>query len=441
MTTNVFCLTLLLIVINVTTIQGNSEVHEISNVNERDLSQLLKLLQGQAAFDAGKQGLGKHQHNDRDLNIHTLNQFLKRNGVEDDDINQEISDRICKKTGRCGCSKGRCGKTRTGEFVEQKDNIDELIRELEKLLQRSEIEALTRCGDGHCGRDRDEHHDGVKSKPVADLKQQLERYGKKYRINDDLDAIILDIDDVLKPANVPEKRFDSSMKFNLNSLMDKKQDDLKSLDLKDGLEGVILDLGANKASLFEKRSNKNVENLLDMNRLLGYAPPKKTVPVSPEDLVEYYQVYKHDLTKKLLKYLKDPSVDRQNVVVLFNKQESLLDKLKLKVLGGDKFNDKQLEKLITQIVFGDHSQAKVLAHGEGNDNVYVPRWLYEAVVESVSQKYLRANKRLLPLTQQQKLKMLKKNQRTIWRRNSGPNVQQFGIPFDLNLHALGQAVP
>lgn len=427
---NALCIDLLLTILSILMI--TAEIQEISNIDEKDVPQLLKLLQEQPTYEIEKSG--KHGHNDNaDLNIDPLNLFLKRNGVEKNDISQAIIDNICKKTGRCACSGGKCDKNRIKETVEKSEEIEDFIQKLEKLLQGSEKDNLARCRDGRCKRVRDDNF-----RPTTYLKQQLELYGKKYKINDDLDAIVLKIDDMIKPSSKSKKRLDS-LKFISNSLIDDQQTSNMN-----ELEGIVLDLNGNKKSLLEKISEKpsykKHKNLMDVRSSLKHASAKKLVAISPEDLAEYYEVYKHDITKKLLKYLRDPNADKQYIVKLPPKQQSLVDTLKLKVINGDEFDDIQLEKSILQIVFGNQSHSKVLPHGEGNDNIYVPNWLYKVIGESLNEKYLRAHKRMFPLTQQQKNKFFKNKSSRIWRRQSEPNLAAFGVPFELNLHALGQAV-
>ncbi|KAG6458364.1 uncharacterized protein LOC115448774 [Manduca sexta] len=379
-----------------------------------------------------------------------LSLLLQRNHDDKDRSDEGVlkykNDRDCK-SGRCGCSRGRCGNNRAES---SSDEVTKLLDSLEKTIDRDGGYDHTRCGRGRCGHDRDGKSNDIRCqggrcgknkddldnrddepslRASRDIKQELEKYGKTYKLNNQLDVVVLNAENVGNTVKELNKK--CSKYANCKVLDYSKARSLRFNEEKDDLNAVILDL----THLLDGNTLAK-----DLNNALTKSDDSQRDHLSPEDLDRYYQNYKKTAFNDVVRYVKDKSGRRVlSVKYLSGKQKQLIEDVKTLLLkGGIGLNDKKVVKQIEKILFGKDSSMKIYPHVEHNRNIYVPKYLYERIEKSKSQSNLRVHKRILPLTLKQRHRLLKSPVHSL-RRKSDPG--EYGVPFELQVQGLGQAVP
>lgn len=389
-----------------------------------------------------------------------------------------LEDRSCK-TGRCGCSGNRCSDRADGE-----SDLDQTNKEVQRFLEgiQKESDELTdgthsvdkyedeevlrcrygRCGRGCCGRheradDQDEEDDVLRCRygrcgrgccgrrphrsrdnedrtykaklnDETSLQSQLEQLGNTYKLNDDLDAIVVDLS---KFNNVLDKLADKSSRATKSSKLSKNRGI--------GVEYLLEDARNAAVDPDQEDDEQYLVNRIVNEVLLKGNREDDDDPVRPSELVEYYLEQKRRLVGNALNFVKN-SRGRKDIGKLSADQKYQLQRLRSEVQKlGPKADQKEVEKVTLNIVLGEGARSKVLPHNEDNNNVYVPKWVHRAVKDS--REDLRTKQRMFPLTNKQKLKLMNKTTKKLWRRNLNNNVNDYGVPFQLQVQGLGQVNP
>ncbi|XP_063833556.1 uncharacterized protein LOC135082714 [Ostrinia nubilalis] len=424
---------------------------EANSLNDDGFQNLVNHLKTHAYPSQDKPYLGKARNDLASLlNVHTLNLFLKNNAEKKDQRTGVGQDRICK-TGRCGCRGDRCEEREEDRQDDREDisEVQQILDELEQELDKDPLRCAERCDQyGRCGcrgRTRSENRDndqslcrhgrcGKRSKE-SNIQSQIEQFGTKYKINDDLDAIVVDISDFkgllgtlngnLMKSKQNQDRVDTDYFYGDTRSADEKED-------KKDLDAVVLNL--NRARDDDDVVSRVVNELLSGTK----NKVKKNDPIRPNDLAEFFETRKRQVIGNALNFVRN-SRGKKDLSDLSTKQQYQLQKVRAEVQRlGAKANLREVERKVTDIVLGDGMKSEVLFHNENNNNVYVPRWVYNAI--EVSRQDLRS-KRMFPLTNKQRLKRSKLNKSNVWRRNVQKNVNEYGVPFQLQVQGLGQVNP
>ncbi|CAG9571096.1 unnamed protein product [Danaus chrysippus] len=345
------------------------------------------------------------------LNIQTLNLYGKQHKREREDADfdkflRTETDRICKETGRCGCSRGRCGNRAEDEAA---DEVDELVKQINKQLAKDDAHKKSHNEDRN-----------VKLKVDKDDDDDDDRLNEKTKLSDDVDIVVLEpneIDDLLS-----------------------KQD---FVDLT--RNSVILDTDTGKLSSGPKNTDHLRELIAEIMNS-GQAKDKnvRNANVSPAELFKYYVTLKNQVVNLVTFYIKN----KQNKIPIEEnlnfKQLQSLENLKSKYQQGlIKENDVKSE--VVKIIFGEGSGTKVLPHTKNSRHIYIPKNFYEDIL-NLREINLRSQKRILPLTLQQKSRILNKDKpniisKHVWRRNLKDDDQHLGVPFNLEVQGLSQINP
>ncbi|CAD0205264.1 unnamed protein product [Chrysodeixis includens] len=240
----------------------------------------------------------------------------------------------------------------------------------------------------------------------GELRFGSNNYIKKYKLNDDTDAIVLglsDVDRLLTNLNPKPQR--SNNKLRAQKL-------LGSIDL----EKLLNRAGSSKGN--DKRSNVEAV-VFDLTQLENGNALAKQI-------------------QRLLTTTKnndDEGLDAEYA----DYGNFVEDNLKL-----GSFNLKKK-------AYKSRSNSKIVAHSEDNNNVYVPKWLLSEVLTKSKLRDaspIQLLKSVLPLTKQKKSKALRSNKKgrvqlpippkKMFRRNFEQDV---GVPFHLEVQGLGQVKP
>ncbi|CAH2229374.1 jg21781 [Pararge aegeria aegeria] len=411
-----------------------------------------------------KHGKSKHISDSPNLmNIQTMNLFLKPNKRqrEESQVNRMLRTDAdtCDATGRCGCTGPRCGNSREDDLA---DEVDRVVNEISKQLTRDENikdntdgeqrERDRAEGDGR-NSDRDEYHQ-QRNKDGADidLVKQKNRYNDGgeagyYEINNDRNY---DDDDLEKDLGEKKTSY-----YNDDLLKNKR------IKVNDNLDVVILDKSDLEILLrnqdfvdLTRNDHKDDEDrvLADYNKFTGYErksvePHRSTDDIKPEDFFGLYEPIKNQVIKKVSNYVKNKNPSTSlNIKHLTPNHKKKLRNLKMKYRRGE-VSKGALDDEIVKIIFNEE---KVVPHDKKNQHIFVPKWIYNKALSMSSKETLnqnlRSQKRILPLTFQQKERLYNKEkgkpiQKLVWRKNSDHRAQRFGIPFDLEVHGLGQLAP
>ncbi|XP_032524147.2 uncharacterized protein LOC116775364 [Danaus plexippus] len=346
------------------------------------------------------------------LNIQTLNLYGKphKREREDADFDKFLrteTDRICKQTGRCGCSRGRCGNRAEDETA---DEVDELVKQINKQLANDDTDKKGLSYDPNVNKlkvDKDDDDDD-------------DRLNEKTKHSDDVDIVVLDqneIDDLLR-----------------------KQD---FVDLT--RNSVILDTDTGKLSSGPKNTDHLRELIADiMNSGQANEKNARNSNVSPAELFKYYVTLKNQVVNLITFYIKNKQHKIPIEENLNFKQLQSLENLKNKYQQGLlKENDVKSE--VVKTIFGEDSGTKVLPHSKNSRHIYIPKNFYEDIL-NLREINLRSQKRILPLTLQQKSRIINKDKANIipkhvWRRSQKHDDQNYGVPFNLEVQGLGQINP
>ncbi|XP_046973616.1 uncharacterized protein LOC124540200 [Vanessa cardui] len=379
-----------------------------------DIEKILHSIHAQDALENKDLEVGKLHHNRPShhrhghktnnpnlMNIQTMNLYVKPRAQRYnlDNILRTETDKICKATGRCGCTGTRCGDKNTEDEVA--NEVDQFVNELNEQLGRKEFKTNER--------DNDDSYD-------LELDKRLRCDGDRCgyeRISVDYDSRPdnNDIDIVIFNNHRPSKEESEFVDLTRNSLL---------LDLDDApkkQESYILQLKQNAKATDLQSSESDP---------------------TPDEFVSHYQTVKNDVIEQLRHYIQNNApIPLKH---LHEKQKQLLRNLKMKYKKGRVTEDK-LTSEIVRIVFGDQSETRIYPHIENNDNIYIPRWHYNSLLQ-FRRDLKRSQKRILPLTTQQRGRLLNKQTKTIpklaWRKSLNEKIKRFGVPFNLEVHGLGQ---
>ncbi|XP_047540368.1 uncharacterized protein LOC125073551 [Vanessa atalanta] len=343
---------------------------------------------------------GHKTNNPNLMNIQTMNLYVKprTQRYNLDNILRTETDRICKKTGRCGCTGTRCGDMNREDEVA--NEVDEIVNELNEQLERKEFKPNER--------DNDDSYDIELDKRLRCVGDRC-GYGR-YSVDYDGRPDNNDIDIVIFNKQRPSNEESEFVDLTRNSLF------------------VDLDEATNKQGSYILELNQNAK-ATDLQS-------SESDP-TPDEFVSHYQTVKNDVIEQLRHYIQNNApIPLKH---LHEKQKQLLRTLKMKYKKGRVAEDK-LPSEIVRIVFGDQSETKIYPHIENNDNIYIPRWHYNSLLQF--RRDLRSQKRILPLTTQQRDRLLNKQTKTIpklaWRKSLNQKIKRFGVPFNLEIHGLGQ---
>ncbi|XP_075985276.1 uncharacterized protein LOC142982589 [Anticarsia gemmatalis] len=251
------------------------------------------------------------------------------------------------------------------EVLEFLKDLDKNVQEGERLEARNKI--IT-----------DEDTDLIATdEKVHNLIQSL---AKKHPVNNDLDAIVLDL-----------------------SNLDRSNGKSRNRDDDDDLQNEIQFVG-----------NIDLNDLIGKN---GLKSAKRPYASSSDSNIDVLVV---DLDKAQNSLRRDV----QALVESIDKPKKQRPKQRFK-----KFRPKS-----------GRNQAKILAHNKNNNNVYVPKWLLSDVSSKMSGRQFR---NVLPQTRQQRIKKRNKNKdgqvpKRIFRRSLDDDI---GVPFHLQIEGLGQVNP
>uniref|UniRef100_D9HQ30 Seminal fluid protein HACP012 n=1 Tax=Heliconius erato TaxID=33431 RepID=D9HQ30_HELEA len=194
-----------------------------------------------------------------------------------------------------------------------------------------------------------------------------------------------------------------------------------------------------KFGLLPHRINTNYPRL--QHNIIDNEKEKSSKSVNPEDFFKFYVDTKTDIITNLVGAVR--SLNKKSFLpykdLLSPKQIRLLKRLQNKY-GYSSMSNKELLPQITNIVFGEHSNSRILPHHLNNFKIFVPKWFYDRIV--THKDIVSRSQKLLPLTNRQRLRLLSKVRPSpimLSRRNFNPN--QFGVPFEMYVQGLGQINP
>ncbi|XP_047506215.1 uncharacterized protein LOC125050412 [Pieris napi] len=296
------------------------------------------------------------------------------------DANDPIIDRICKKTG-CSCGRSSFGCDAQDVFDVAND-VEDVIRNIDRQIDI-----------------RDQSNEG----------DDLLRCGHGC-----------------KKVHKHQKKVSDSFTDDFN--MDSVERDSGDQNL---LEAVLSELNEISTAENEKDQKLSTRDAL-----------------TPEDIYEYYRSAMDRLREILMgfiKYRTGLSVVRHLPREVRKGIQAIRDRYR-----HFKMSDKSLKTQIFQVLIDDIRKIKIVPNrdAEVSYDIFMPDWMYLELVKKKKGKRLRsrkrsAMKRILPLTSQQKVRLLnklgpKKLIKFVWRRSLGSDVKQYGVPFVFDIQGLAQ---
>lgn len=333
-----------------------------------------------------------------------------------DQVVNSLNELENKEDSENRCIGDRCGK---GRSVDRDDDvIERSMNNNNNLLcfgdecGRDDVNVEDRAdNDDNIGYDRDDDDDRYTARCIDDscsIDQTLLRErrlpdgdveiarlfhskGKKIKINNDLDALVLDLSDVEK--------------YLVNSRAKERDENDRS-----------------KLKLFR---NVDISNLIEVDKdddkesVRGQNPsaskPIKAVVVDLSKTQNDLTSQINDLMTNIQKPLKQYEPFKTS-----NKKENILSR----------------------------GESNILAHNEDNNHVYVPKWLLDEIMTKTNLRGTnRKPRNLFPLTLKQKNRLAKSRAREEkkkqalqreFRRNINDDI---GVPFHLQIEGLGQVEP
>ncbi|XP_045505300.1 uncharacterized protein LOC123701786 [Colias croceus] len=178
------------------------------------------------------------------------------------------------------------------------------------------------------------------------------------------------------------------------------------------------------------------------NTVLG-KHSRVVIPLTPEDMANYYRSAVDDVRKALMDYVRYrsnfktmrglPRAVRRGVQNIREKYRHF------------KITDKALAKHIFDLLLTDMKKIRIIPDKDTRNlyDVYLPVWMYMETLNKKEGRRLRSSKRILPLTLHQKNRMQNKEPprkllKYAWRRNLNPDQAKYGVPFVLDIQGLGQ---
>lgn len=394
--------------------------------------------QGSVSYTKPKSYVSRNKHSHSDertqyFNLEALSALFKN------DRSESENNKLCE-AGRCSCRTGdlRCtnhGDNKDARIV-YRDGVEELMNKLKGEIEKDRLhknKKQLRCNsvNGRCtrGRTGSDNNDNIlkHGSPIDELK----RHGKKYKLNEDVNAIVVDIshlDKMLSNVNNNDRNDELLNQEKLHKI-DKLNKGVKKFT--PNADTVVNDMSKEQTD----------ENFVKQVNILLTTESGDESSLKPEDLLTYYQLYKTFIIDKVMDYVKSKNGRKMGMQNVTEKQKRLIDNIKHKSQNSHTpLSETEVKKQIARIIFGEHSMSKVVAHNENNNNIYVPEWFYKKALKSKTVSVGRTSKRLFPLTQQQRLRKSKKIT-PFWRRSSGPNAENYGVPFELQVQGLGQLIP
>uniref|UniRef100_D9HQ71 Seminal fluid protein HACP012 n=1 Tax=Heliconius melpomene TaxID=34740 RepID=D9HQ71_HELME len=163
--------------------------------------------------------------------------------------------------------------------------------------------------------------------------------------------------------------------------------------------------------------------------------------INPEDFFKLYVDTKTDIVTNLVGAVR--SLNKKSLLpyedVLSPKQIRLLKRLQNKY-EYSLIRTAELAPQITNIVFGEHSNSRIIPHNLNTFNISVPKRYYDRII--THKDIVSRSQKILPLTNRQRVRLLSKVKplpMILSRRNFNPN--QFGVPFEMDVQGLGQINP
>ncbi|XP_026728564.1 probable ATP-dependent helicase PF08_0048 [Trichoplusia ni] len=311
----------------------------------------------------------RKNRNDDDRNDDDRNDDDRKNRNDDDRKNRDIL------------------RIRSDDYKNYRD----ALRNRNDLDRNDRDRDTLRCRGNKCyKRSRHDYNDG-------ELRFDSNNYVKKYKLNEDTDAVVLgltDVDRLLTKLNAPKPQRSNKL-----------------------------------------RAQKLLENI-DLDKLLDRANKDKRSNV---------EAVVFDLTK-----LEDGDVLAKQIQRLLSKNDQGLD-AEYEDYGNFVEDNLKLGSFnLKKKAYKPRSDSKIVAHSEDNNNVYVPKWLLSEVLSKSKLRDaspIQLLKSVLPLTKQKKSRVMrifdKKDLSTlppkkIFRRNFEHDV---GVPFHLEVEGLGQVKP
>ncbi|CAB3232383.1 unnamed protein product [Arctia plantaginis] len=323
------------------------------------------------------------------------------------------------------CVGDRCGRGRSGDNEDDTkrsnniyDNLlcfgDECGRDDVNVEDRADCVG-DRCGlskldDDDAGYDRDDDNDNTniarcsgdscgidqtllreRRLPIGDshIARLFQSQGRKIKVSDDLDALVLDLSDVEKylgNSRVKERDENERSKLQL----------FKDVDI---------------SNLLEANNYDDEESVRDQNVLASESKPIKAVVVdlskTQNDLTNQINDLMRNIQSPLKKYKRIKASSIKNNVL-------------------------------------SRGDSKILSHDEDNNHVYVPKWLLDEIVTKTNSRDSETQLRnVFPLTLKQKERRAKAQSKPlasqrVFRRSINDDI---GVPFHLQIEGLGQVEP
>ncbi|XP_045762891.1 protein ecdysoneless homolog [Maniola jurtina] len=394
------------------------------------------------------------------MNIQTMNLFLKpKRQRSEADVKKFLrldAENRCKATGRCGCSGARCGHNKEEDLTYEVDRVlnevnKQLAREDDKTRYDRDIVNLEKRDEDR-NRDIDENH----QQRDRDNEDRIKNDGKYFddveetkhtRDNDEYD------DERDSKNRVDRENLLNSKRIKINDNLDVVILDKSDLDLllrnEDFLDPTRKDV--DKDGEDKEMFQKVLKGLKKFANAEDKASERSKNVVTPEEFFGHYETIKQLVVAKVFDYVKDKKLSSfLKLKHISPYQRSKLRSIKLKYKRGE-MKDDAIEEEIVNIIFGQQSNMKIVSQTENDNKIFVPKWLYDKILSyknSINNnlRTQNAQKRILPLTLQQKERLNKKSlveqgktiPKLVWRKNAGHDLQKFGIPFDLDVHGLAQ---
>ncbi|XP_014365416.2 putative uncharacterized protein DDB_G0282499 [Papilio machaon] len=414
------------------TINDNGDnLNDVTNLRTKNRQQLLRN--------------SENDDNNADrIDVDILNSFIKgivnnNNKFNDQDFDRFLrnaKDDLCAKTGRCGCSgPGRCDDKKVSH-QKTVDEVEHFINNLQEKLDKDNQETSRE--------DETEKYDALNNKKILHDINNDEYYNikmgdKKHsdtRVNLLIVNDLADLEDLLRQNILPQAIDAETLKklnfdnFPHHGARHKSRSDVKA---------IIVDLG----KFYDDSEMGDNEDVSIAPRSVSHDQESS----DPNEFIDNFNHLKEKVINSYINFVTNKNAKKPNLSVLSNTQKRKISVLKGKMrTNKQKLSKQDIKSEINDIMFGKNSKIKIIPSDDNSNNIVVPNWIYRLIINSKPVTYLRKPKRVLPLTDKQKNRLLNKNKSLkqkpeitrIWRRNFGQNLQQYGVPFELAVEGLAQ---
>ncbi|XP_068625143.1 uncharacterized protein [Battus philenor] len=423
-----------------------------TNLDLRTLKDIEKIIKSVEKMDdrdntphlRGTDNQDAYRGDDR-MNVDALRSFItsvidddNKDQFNDDDYNRFLrnaKDNLCRKTGRCGCGGGRCGKS-TVTNQQTVDDVQNLIKDLEIRLDRDD-------------NDKDAYDENYRY-DYSTVNDHLDKtrvdIGKEIEYHDDLDDKKLSRPDNLDLVIVNDLS-DIVDLLTHNLLIRDNTNDLINLDSAEQYNRGVRHKNNNKnvkAVIVDLSKFYNDSVLSAKNIELPHRSESKEYSY-PVDFFQNFHTLKEKLINNLVDFVTHKNVRKPNLSALTNTQKQKIRVLKGKMRANkERLTKSDVTREINNILFGKNSKIKFVPSKVSTNNIVVPKWIYKQVVNN-KPNILRSSKRILPLTIKQKERILNKNINThgplvsrMWRQNLRRNTDDSGWNFKVAIQGLAQ---